>query len=601
MPAPFKALELAPAKVDVTCRSGGTMLLRSPHALGAYPRCTTDKLLHWAAATPKAPFIAEREGAQWRKLTYAQTADHMRALGQALIDAELGADKPLLILSGNSVDAALLSLAAQHVGVPVAPVSVAYSLQSTDHLKLRHLVEMLKPGLVFADDPAPFEPAIADAGLVDTPLITSASLCQLQTTAPSAQVQAANAAIDGDTVAKILFTSGSTGMPKGVLNTQRMLCSNQRAIEVMWPFLKRRPPVLVDWLPWSHTFGSNHNFNMVLWHGGTLYIDGGKPAPDLVQTSLANLRDVSPTLYFNVPRGYDVLLPHLEADEALCSRFFAELDVIFYAAAALPPNLWHRLEALSERTLGRRVVMLSAWGSTETAPLATSVHYPIEAAGVIGLPAPGTELKMVPNHGKLELRVRGPNVTPGYLGDETLTAEAFDDEGFFCMGDAGKLADPDDPAKGIVFDGRTAESFKLTSGTWVHVGSLRTTLIAAGAPVIADCVLTGHDQPFIGLIIFANPDGCRTLAPNVEALVDQIADDRVIAAVHAGLLAHNAANPQSSRAVRRAIITAEPPSIDDNEITDKGYINQRAVLERRADLVRRLHAGAPDDTIIVVG
>jgi len=586
------ASDMAPAAVDVETHDDGTSILRCPHPLGDYPTAVTDKLLEWAERTPGATFIAERRDGEWYRVTYREAADAIAAIGQSLIDRGLGPELPVMILSGNSVSAALLMLGAMHVGVPVAPVSVAYSLQCTDHTKLRGLGSRLAPGLVYAEQLAPFEGAIAGAKLGAAPLADRQVVEAMAATTVTAAVASRHAAIDGDTVAKYLFTSGSTGLPKGVLNTHRMLCSNQRAIEVLWPFLGKRPPVLVDWLPWSHTFGSNHNLHMVLWHGGALYIDAGKPAPGLFDASAANLLEISPTLYFNVPRGFDMLVGHLEQDDALRAKFFGELDVIFYAAAALPPHLWAKLEAMSLEERGAKVMMLSAWGSTETAPLATSVHYPIERAGVIGLPAPGTELKMVPNEGKLELRVRGPNVTPGYLKDDDLTAAAFDDEGYFLMGDAGKLADPEDPAAGIVFDGRIAESFTLTSGTWVHVGDLRTTLIAAAAPVIGDCVLTGHDRDFIGLIVFPNLDACRRLACDDELdLAGVSRHPAVIDALRAGIAEHNRANPASSRSVRRVIISREPPSIDAGEITDKGYINQRAVLERRAELVAALHYG----------
>ena len=450
---------------------------------------------------------------------------------------------------------------------------------------------------------------------------------------PGSDVAARFAAIGPDTLAKILFTSGSTGTPKGVVNTQRMLCSNQQAIAQVWPFLEERPPVIVDWLPWSHTFGGNHNFNMMLRNGGTLYIDAGKPAPGAIEITARNLREVPSTIHFNVPRGYDMLVPHLGSDATLRATFFRDLDVLFYAAASLPPHLWETLERLSIAATGRRVAMLSAWGSTETAPSATQVHFPIDRPGVIGLPGPGTEIKLAPAGAKLELRVRGPNVTPGYwrrpegsartaatgdgrtggqpaesaaTGDRLSggpASEAFDEEGFLRTGDAGKLADPRDPSRGLLFDGRLAEDFKLTSGTWVHVGELRTAAIAAGAPVIQDAVVTGHDQPDVGLLVFPNPAGCRSLchdAPPDATLVELIGRPEVRRRLRAGLAAHNAMNPASSRRISRVLLLDEPPSIDAGEITDKGYVNQRAVLARRAALVERLHAGgaAADPEVI---
>jgi feruloyl-CoA synthase len=430
--------------------------------------------------------------------------------------------------------------------------------------------------------------------------LEATDFAELTGTAPGPAIEAARARVGPDTLAKILFTSGSTGLPKGVINTHRMMCSNQQAIVQIWPFITRRPPVLVDWLPWSHTFGGNHNFNMILRNGGTLYIDAGKPVPGLIETTVANLREVAPTLYFNVPRGYDMILPYLERDPALRDHFFSDLDTIFYAAAALPPNLWQRLEALSVAARGEKVVMTSAWGATETAPLAAGVHFPIDRAGVIGIPVPGTELKMLPNAGKLELRVRGPNVTPGYYRRADLAREAFDEDGFYMIGDAGRLADPDDPAKGLLFDGRVAEDFKLLTGSWVSVGAIRVAAIAAGAPVIQDAVVAGHDRDEVGLLVFLSPPGAAGIAgldPHTP-LPELAVNEKVRAALRDGLAAYNGQNPGSSTRIGRALMLREPPLIDANEITDKGYINQREVLERRADLVDRLFSEDPEVVLI---
>jgi feruloyl-CoA synthase len=379
-----------------------------------------------------------------------------------------------------------------------------------------------------------------------------------------------------------------------VLNTQRMLCSNQRAIEVAWPFLRDRPPVVLDWLPWSHTFGANHNFNMVLFHGGSLFVDDGKPTPELVERTVRNLREISPTLYFNVPRGFDMLLPFLERDAALRDAFFRELDMIFYAAASLPNPLWERLEACSRAARGDLVLMLSAWGSTETSPMATTVHFRIRRAGVIGLPAPGTEIKLAPVAGKLELRVKGPNVTPGYHDRPDLTAAAFDEEGFYRTGDAGKFVDPERPEAGLAFDGRIAEDFKLVSGTWVHIGAVRTAAVAAGAPLVQDVVVAGLDRAEIGLLVFLNPLACREVCPGVPP-AELGAQEAIRAHLDAAYRRYNDENPGGSHRVGRLLVLAEPPSIDADEITDKGYINQRAVLARRAALVERLYDdGAPE-------
>ena len=607
--APFASLRFAPPAVDIERRAGGVQVLRSPQSLQPYARCLGEHLERWAREAPERVFLAERAGAGWRRLTFGEALAEARAIGAALLARGLSAERPAMILSDNAIDHALLMLGALHVGVPVAPISPAYSLMSKDFAKVKAIAGLLQPGLVYAADGAKFAGVLGAVDFGGAELVLGAnapaglkatSFAELRA-APGPEVDRAFAAVGPDTIAKFLFTSGSTGEPKGVINTQRMLCSNQQTIRQLWPFLSEKPPVIVDWLPWNHTFGANHNFNMVLANGGTLYIDEGKPVPGLIEKTVANLREVSPTIYFNVPRGFDALIPFLEQDDALRKNFFGELQLIFYAAAALPQNLWDKLEDLSVRERGKRTVMVSSWGATETAPMVTSVHYEIERAGVIGLPAPGTELKMVPNQGKLELRVRGPNVTPGYWKRPDLTREAFDEEGFYRIGDAGRFADPDDPVKGIEFDGRIAEDFKLMSGVWVHVGAIRVKALAALAPVAQDIVVTGHDCEEAGFLVFANPPGCRALSPDLpaDAPLDRVlADPRVVAHVRAGMAKLKEEGGGSSTYAARALLMAEPPSIDANEITDKGYINQRAVLARRAALVERLYAEPPDAAVI---
>jgi feruloyl-CoA synthase len=604
--APRASLEFAPARVETEFLPDGGFILRSPMKLAPYASNLCEHLTLWAERAPDRKFLAERDPeGRWRGVSFAEARDLARSIAQALLDRSVTPDRPVMILSDNGIENGLLQLAAMHVGVPVAPTSPAYSLMSQDFGKLKHVFDLIRPKLVFAADGRTFAKALDALDLSDVEVavtrnppegLSATAFAALSETAPTGAVDAALSRVGPDTVAKILFTSGSTGLPKGVLNTHRMLCSNQQAIAQIWPFVTRRPPVLVDWLPWSHTFGGNHNFNMMLRNGGTLYIDAGKPAPGLVETTVANLRDVAPTLYFNVPRGYDMIVPYLEQDAALRDRFFSDLDTIFYAAAALPQNLWERLEALSLAARGEKVVMTSAWGATETAPMVTAVHFPIDRAGVIGIPAPGSELKMLPNAGKLEMRVRGPNVTPGYHKRDDLTSEAFDEDGFYRIGDAGKLADPDDPAKGILFDGRVAEDFKLLTGSWVSTGTLRVAAIAAGAPIIQDAVVAGHDRDEIGLLVFPNPAGAAEVAgldPGTP-LAEIVADDKVREALRSGLAAYNAENRGSSTRIARALILTEPPAIDANEITDKGYINQRAVLERRAGLVETLYSDAAE-------
>jgi feruloyl-CoA synthase len=560
-------MRLAPAEVDLEKRADRSLLLRSPQKLGPYARCVTEWLVQWSDRAPERLFLAERApSGQWKKMTYRESYGAVRRIGQALLERGLGAEKPVAILSDNSVEHALLCLGAMHVGVPVVPVSPAYSLMSKDFGKLKHIFDLVRPGLVYAAEPDKFAAALAAVGAKSTPV------AELLETNPGSTLEREFLKVGPDTVAKILFTSGSTGTPKGVINTQRMLCANQQQALQAWPFLQDRPPVVVDWLPWNHTFGGNHNFNMILRHGGSLYIDGGKPVPGLVETTVRNLREIAPSMYFNVPRGYDLLLPFLESDSDLRRNFFRELDMVFYAAAALPQNLWDRLLRLAQEA-GRDVAMLSAWGSTETSPLATSVHFRMERPGVIGLPVPGCELKLVPSGGKLEVRVRGTNVTPGYYRRPDLTQAAFDEEGFYRIGDAAKFADPADASRGIVFDGRVAEDFKLSSGTWVSAGAVRVKLIAAADGTIQDAVITGHDRNEVGALVFLSA-GAKEPVEKIRAALKKLA----------------AEGGGSSTFPARALIMAEPPSIDANEITDKGYMNQRAVLERRAALVEQLYS-----------
>src|SRR3954471_19595642 len=490
-------LRLAPPAVRVERKNRNTYL-RSPQKLAPGVRCVTEWLVHWSDRTPERVFLAERKGEGWRKIGYRETYGAARRIGQALLDLGLGPERPVAILSDNSIDHALLSLGAMHVGIPVAPVSPAYSLMSKGFGKLKYIFELLNPGLVFAAEPKKFEAALAAVGARST------SVDELLETNPGSTQEGEHGKVRPETLAKILFTSGSTGLPKGVINTQAMLCANQQQAVQAWPFIEDRPPVVVDWLPWNHTFGGNHNFNLVLRNGGTLYIDGGKPVPGLVETTVKNLAEISPTMYFNVPRGFELLLPYLEKDAALRDNFFRDLDVLFYAAAALPQNLWDRLIELAKKEK-KAPAMLSAWGSAETSPPATSVHFRMERPGAIGLPVAGCELKLVPAAGKLEVRVRGANVTPGYYKRPDLTAAAFDEEGFYRIGDAVNFADADDATRGVVFDGRVAEDFKLSTGTWVHVGALRVKLIAAGDPLIQDAVITGHDRNEIGALVFLSP------------------------------------------------------------------------------------------------
>lgn len=605
----------APAGVIVTPQADGSVRLSSPHVLQGGARCVGQWLEQWAVQTPDQPFLAER-GADgtWQRVSYRQAREQVRALGSWLLAQGLSAERPLAILSDNGIHHALLTLGAMHVGVPVAPVSVAYSLASTDRLKLAAIVSALTPGAIYAASHTAFAAALAAiAPLHDAVIITDAPAAALVDSHPvvafsellrhtdDAAVDRAFAALGPDTLAKVLFTSGSTGIPKGVINTQRMLCSNQQAKAQLWPFMAATPPVIIDWLPWSHTFGGNHNLNLVLRNGGTLHVDAGKPAPGLFETSLAGLREVSPTIYFNVPRGFDLLVPALRADPGLRRAFFARLQVIFYAAAALPQHLWEALTELAIAEVGKPIALVSAWGSTETAPMSTDCHFQAERAGVIGLPIPGTELKLVPVAGKQEIRVRGANVMPGYWRAPEATASAFDEDGFYRIGDAVKWVDPARPEAGLLFDGRIAEDFKLGSGTWVNVGGLRISALERLAPIAQDIVVTGHDRESVGFLVVPNIAACRACAglPPDAPLAAVLSSTPVCTALREGLARlHAASGGASSLHARAALMLSDPLSIDAGEITDKGYVNQGAVLRARATLVERLYATAPDAGVV---
>jgi feruloyl-CoA synthase len=602
--------EFAPARVDVEHLPGGGLILRSPLKLESYAANICSYLVDWAEQAPERTFLAERSvTGDWRSVTYGEALASVRGLAQALLARGVSEDRPVMILSDNSIENGLLQLAAMFTGIPVSPVSPAYSLMSRDFGKLRHVFDLVRPKLVYASNGELFNDALMALDLDGVTLVVkegvpagieAVPIDELLATKPTSAIDAAFSRVGPDTVAKILFTSGSTGMPKGVINTQRMMCSNQQAITQIWPFITRRPPILVDWLPWNHTFGGNHNFNLILRNGGTLHIDAGKPAPGMFQTTVDNLREISPTIYFNVPRGFQMLAPYLEQDAEFRDHFFSNLDTIFYAAAALPQDLWERFEKLSMAALGKKIAMTSAWGLTESAPLATGVHFPIARAGVIGLPVPGTELKMLPSAGKLELRLRGPNITPGYFRRDDLTQEAFDEDGFYRTGDAGKFADPDDPSQGILFDGRVAEDFKLLTGSWVSTGMVRVAAISTCTALIQDAVVTGHDRDDIGLLIIPNVAGITKIAglgPDAS-LSDLLGHEKVRQTLRDDLAAHNARHPASSTRIARVLLLTEALDIDAGEITDKGYVNQRAVLERRHTLVEQLYSN--DAEVILI-
>lgn len=601
---------VAPPRVMREDLGDGAFVLRSPEPLGAPDPTIGTWLARWARERPDDVVLAERDGDAWRCLTWARAWDDARAIGQALVDRGLSVDRPVVVLSGNSIDHARVLFGALLVGVPVVPVSVAYSLMSADHAQLRHIVDLVTPGLVFAEQGAPFGPALADLDVDGVEVVTSGrapdgvpatALDALAATRVGASYADAVDAVGPDTVAKILMTSGSTGRPKGVVNTHRMLTANQQALAQAWPFVDTAPPTLVDWLPWSHTFGGNHNLDLVLRTGGTMYVDGGRPAPGMFDQTVRNLTEVAPTIQFNVPAGYAMLAAALEKDADLRATFFSRLQGIFYAAAALPQDTWARLDAVAERTLGHRIWLTTAWGATETSPLATSAHFPADRAGNIGLPVPGVELKFVPAGDKLELRVRGPNVTPGYHRDPERTAAAFDADGFYRIGDAGRLVDPNDPAAGVAFDGRVSEDFKLTTGTWVNVGHVRTEALSAAAGLLSHAVVTGHDREQVGLLAWLAPGAAAEVAEGDEEHAAALARDPGVHRILAEALArYNAHAHGSSRRVGRVLLLADPPSLDAGEITDKGYVNAGAVLRHRREAVERLHDRTPGPDVVVL-
>jgi feruloyl-CoA synthase len=613
---PVRPVPLGTISATLDRRADGTMVVRSHGELGNYPRRSTDRLAEWAAGAADRPMLAWRGVAgAFESITYADAFDAIQHIGQALLDRGLSAAHPVSILSGNDCEHALLTLAAQHVGIPVCPISPAYSTASRDFAMLRHAMGLVTPGLAFVSDGTRFGAAVAAAVPDDVEIVTTDRRAQglrhkcvtdfdeLLSTPATDAVQRAHDAITPDAIAKILLTSGSTAVPKGVINTHRMLCSNQQMIGYVLPFLCAEPPVLVDWLPWHHTFGGNHNLGLVIHNGGTLYIDEGRPLPELFAPTIRNLREVAPTVYLNVPRGYEELVKAMRRDDQLRVRFFSRLRVLFYAAAALGQHVFDELNALALETCGERIFVMTGLGATETAPMALCRTWESPLAGAIGLPVPQVEAKLVPSDDKLEIRVRGPNVTPGYWRQEALTRVAFDEEGFYRIGDAVRFVDADDVNAGFAFDGRLAEDFKLATGTWVNVGVLRARAIVHFAPYVRDVVVTGHDRNDIGLLAVPDLDACRALCADLPLTADArtvLAHPAVRACVAEHLTSFAELSTGTSTTVARAMLLEEPPSLDALEVTDKGSLNQRAVLARRAALVEELYAPVPSPRVIMV-
>jgi feruloyl-CoA synthase len=587
------------------------MYVRPKHPLGPYAAKLTERLDHWAEATPGRVFLAERDrNGEWRKITYVQARAAARNIAQALLERPLSPERPIAILSGNDIEHALLGLGAMYAGIPYAPISPAYSLVSSDFGKLRHIFGLLTPGMVFVSDGACYHRALEAVMPRDAELVVSGDPAKLRATAFSAlreasataAVDAAHAAVGPDTIGKFLFTSGSTGTPKGVINTQRMLCSNQEIVRTMLPFVIEDPPVLCDWLPWNHTFAGNHDFGLVLYNGGSYYIDEGRPVPGSVHATVRNLQDVQPNIFLNVPRGFESILPYLREQRGFRQRFFERLRIMYYAAAGLAQPVWDELQELAVETCGERILMLTGLGSTETGPAAMFPYWEEEKAGHVGLPAPGVELKLVQMGEKLEARLRSPSITPGYWNQPELTRAAFDEEGFYRLGDALLFVDSDDPGKGFIFDGRLAEDFKLATGTWVSVGPMRAAFLSRSVPYMRDIVIAGHDRDEVTALIFANSEACRTLAglgPEASD-ADILRSERVRAKFQELLRELAKGATGSSNRVVRALLMEEPPSIDKHEVTDKGSFNQGAVLRNRAALVEELYAAEPSPRVISI-
>lgn len=579
----------APADVIRIPQADGGFIVRSAQSLPTYPDRITDHLVRWAKQDPERVFLAERnENGGWTTLSYAGALTRARSIGQHLLNLGCGPDAPVASISENSIELACLSLGALYAGVPHAPISPSYAGVAAAYDKLEACMAALRPRVVFLGSPDAHARAAARAceGMATVFMSTAQGVTELGGSVDAEQspsVELANRNISGDSVAKYLFTSGSTGAPKAVINTHRMLCANQEQFAALWPFVRYEPPVLVDWLPWHHTFGGNEVFFLAMSRGGTLYIDAGRPVESSIEKSISNLKEISPTIYFNVPVGFDQLVVRMENDTALRDNFFRRLRMAFYSGAGMPQRTWNRLEEMCLQSTGRSFSVVTAWGATETAPLSTGVHFESHRSDNIGLPAPGCDIKFAPVGGRYELRVKGPNVMPGYLGRPEVTARSFDEDGYYCTGDAAKLADEQDPSAGIIFGGRIAEDFKLRTGVWVSVGRLRGLLQGELSPIASHVVVAGADRESIGLAIFISLQAARDLTGLAQMSLQEAAvHPLVIQYVRDGIARHNEKNPGASMRVGSHVVLREPPSVEAKEITDKGSINQAAVLAHRA-------------------
>ncbi|MCP9761550.1 feruloyl-CoA synthase [Lacihabitans soyangensis] len=592
----FKKTKFGPTSTTKTIRDDGSILFKLNQSLEDFPEKINEKLIYWANKTPDKTFIARRNHVnEWKEFSYFETLEKVKSIAQYLLNLNFSKDETIVILSENSIEHAFLALAALHVGITYTPISPPYSLISNDFGKLKHCLELMTPKLVFAQDAKNYANAIEltkqlfpNIQIVTAEQSTEIDFSELLNTPYNESVDQAFSKVKPETVAKVLFTSGSTGLPKGVINTQKMWCANLQQITQVFPFMQEEPPVFIDWLPWNHTFGGNHNFGLTLYNGGTLYLDEGKPTAKGIESTVQNLREISPTAYFNVPKGFEMLIPYFEKEPELRGKFFKNLNILFYAGASLAQPVWNRLEELAMETIGEKIPIITGLGCTESGPSAMFASWGGSFSGLLGVPVAGMEVKLVPDGDKMEARYKAPNVTPGYWRNEEETIKSFDEEGYYKTGDAVKFVDEHDPNKGLVFDGRIAEDFKLSTGTWVNVGVLKAKIISAGSPIVQDVVIAGLDKEYIGAILFLNGDSCRNLIGENLDYKEAYLHEKVHHFLGEMLEKFNSQSTGSSTKVERIIIATEPPSIDLGEITDKGSLNQRAVLKHRADLVEEM-------------